>query len=114
MVYEKGRKVTIEYASELFEDKGWKLLSTAYENAHKRLDFECDRGHKHSITWASFQQGKGCAYCTGSISKTIEQVREIFATKGWTLLSNSYKNVHILQTGNTELFTKDVLRLDYA
>ena len=92
MVYKKDKRVTIEYASELFKEKGWKLISTVYENAHKRLDFECDRGHKHSISWAMFQQGRRCAHCSGSITKTIGEVREAFESKGWTLLSDSYLN----------------------
>jgi len=34
-----------------------------YENAHQKLDYECSKGHKHSICSSNFQQGNRCPYC---------------------------------------------------
>lgn len=83
---------TIDQVRAAFEARGWTLKSDVYENAHKKLDFECENGHNHCISWGKFQMGQGCVYCAGLVSKTIEEVQGIFASKNWTLLSDVYAN----------------------
>lgn len=83
---------TIEDVRESFNEIGWTLLSTEYNNAQERLDFQCDKGHVHSISWGKFQSGRRCTYCSGMNSLTFDQVDKIFQDKGWKLLSNNYIN----------------------
>jgi len=52
-----------------------------YENNKQKLEYICDKGHKHSISWSSFQQGHRCPYCYGNkiyfseIKNTFENIR---------------------------------------
>ena len=59
----KTVKLTLEYVKEKFAEKGWTLLATEYKNAHTPMEYICNKGHKHSIQWANFQQGFGCPDC---------------------------------------------------
>jgi group I intron endonuclease len=54
---------TIEEIRKSFEDKGYTLLSNEYINCKTKLDFICDRGHKHSIGWFSWKEGYVCRFC---------------------------------------------------
>lgn len=83
---------TIEDVRQSFNEIGWTLLSTEYNNAQERLDFRCNNGHVHSISWGKFQSGKRCVYCSGLNSLTFEQVDELFRDKGWKLVTNEYVN----------------------
>jgi uncharacterized SAM-dependent methyltransferase len=93
-----------------FAARGWTLLSK-YQNSGQKLDFICDKRHRHTIRWRDFQQGIGCAYCSGTAPKTHEEVEAEFAARGWTLLSN-YKNnkqklAFICSNGHTHSITWD-------
>ena len=95
----KTKKLTLEYVRNKFEEKGWTLLSTEYKNAHTLLDYVCDKGHKHSIQWANFQQGFGCPDChfehLSELKRmSYEEVKEYIEDQGYKLLSNTYKNAH--------------------
>ena len=88
----KKAKPTLEFIKQEFEKIGWTLLSKEYINNSKKLDYICDKGHKHSISWGNFRKGKRCPYCKGVKKLTIEYIREKFNEKGWTLLSEEYIN----------------------
>lgn len=60
----KKFKITIEEVRKSFEEKGYKLLSKEYINNNTKLDFICDRGHKHSIILASWKNGHICKFCS--------------------------------------------------
>lgn len=55
--------ITIEFVRKKFEEEGYKLLSDKYINAHQKLKYVCPKGHKHSIPWSAWQQGKRCLHC---------------------------------------------------
>jgi len=86
-------KKTIEEIREAFEAEGYTLLTEKYKNAHQKLDYICPNGHKHSISWANWQQGHRCGKCKKCAKKTIEEIREAFEKEGYTLLTKKYKNV---------------------
>ncbi len=86
------RKLTIEFVRKEFEKEGYKLLNKEYINAHSKLDYICSEGHKHSITWAAWKQGRRCSYCAGLVKLTIEFVKFEFEKENCILLSNEYKN----------------------
>ncbi len=46
-----------------FEKEGYILLSKEYRGANYKLEYICSKGHKGSISWSSFQQGKRCNKC---------------------------------------------------
>lgn len=50
----------------LFKYEGYQLLSTNYINCECKLDFICTKGHKHFISWSSWQQGHRCGKCSSS------------------------------------------------
>jgi len=77
---------------------GYKLLSTEYINAHKKLDIMCNNGHSYTVTWNDFQQGNRCPVCyeqnrNKSQRLDYEYVKEqIESINGYKLLSTEYKN----------------------
>ncbi len=84
-----GMVVTHEQVEIAFQERGW-LLRSSYRGAYQALDFTCDRGHQYQISWTAFQQGQGCAHCSGMVV-THEQVETAFQERGW-LLRSKYKN----------------------
>ena len=84
------KKLTYEYVKESFESKGYKLLSKEYTNCDTKLDFECDKGHTHSICWDSWSHGHICPYCVGQGKPTIEFISKTFEAKDYKLLSTEY------------------------
>lgn len=61
----KYAKLTIEQVRESFEKEGYILLSIVYVNSNTKLDYICSNGHKHSIVWDNWKQGKRCPECFG-------------------------------------------------
>ena len=56
-------KPTIEFIKKELEKEGYKLSSKKYINSQQKLKYICPNGHKHSITWNNWQQGRKCPYC---------------------------------------------------
>ena len=46
-----------------FNDRDWVLVSTEYVNAYSKLDYVCDKGHKHQVSWHDFNKIKKCPTC---------------------------------------------------
>lgn len=85
-------KKNFEEIKESFKNKGWILLEDKYINSSYKMKCICPNGHEHSISWNSFQRGKGCPYCYGHNKLTIEFIKEEFNKIGWTLLTTEYIN----------------------
>ena len=83
---------TIEEVRNLFESRNFTLLSPEYKSSKSPLNYLCDQGHQTKISFNSLHKGNGCAECAGVKKKTFEEVRELFAARGHTLLSTEYKN----------------------
>ncbi|MFB6800462.1 hypothetical protein ACFCVU_04460 [Peribacillus butanolivorans] len=100
--YRKGVTVkkTIEYARNVFEERGYSLLETEYKTIDTPMRFQCpkhpDKENKvrlHDLTG----KGVGCVYCARESSANkrkhdIEVVREAFRERGYELLTTEYKN----------------------
>ena len=82
----------ISYVKSKFTDRGDVLLSASYINNSTKLDYICKNGHEHSISWAKYRNGSGCATCAGKVAPTLSKMRSIFANNGDTLLSENYIN----------------------
>ena len=86
------KKLTLSFIKKQFNKEGYKLLSTEYVNNSTKLDYVCPKGHKHSITFNSWNSGCRCAHCSGNSKPTIEFISEAFKKDGYVLLAQQYKN----------------------
>lgn len=86
------KKLTIGFVRSEFEREGWVCLSNKYINAHSKLNYICSNGHKGSITWNNWQQGKRCPVCVGVKKHTTEFIRSEFEKEDWKLISEKYIN----------------------
>ena len=79
--YCKGTRLTIEIINEEFKKANYILLSKEY-NPEQKLEYMCDKGHRHFTTWDNFQQGYRCPYCKSSKGeKKIKDILDIFGIK---------------------------------
>jgi len=82
-----------------------------YENNRQKLEYICDRGHEHSITWSSFQQGKRCPYCVGNkiyfseIKNTFEKIKYELKTEEKDYTNNRQKLEYICDKGHEHSIT---------
>lgn len=88
-------KFTYKQIKNKFEERGFKLISTEYINAHQKLEYECPIGHKCYNTYNAFNIGGGCLECSGKKKRTYEEIENIFSKEGYTLLTKKeeYRNV---------------------
>jgi len=85
-------KPTTDEIKSRFDLEGYTLLSTEYLNNATKLEYVCNNGHRHSISWGKWQAGKRCPYCAGLNKLIIDDVRQVFESEGYTLLSKEYIN----------------------
>jgi len=77
-----------------FEQRGYTLVSKTYVKAGELLEYTCSL-HPNTIqkiTYNNLQRGHGCAYCAGNVKFTYDDVRRLFESKNYTLISLEYKN----------------------
>lgn len=85
-----NKYITIDQVRQSFEDKGYQLLSTKYVDCNDKLSFICPEGHKHNITWNSWNNlSQRCGKCRG-LYKDIEDIRRSFESEGYQLLTDEY------------------------
>ncbi len=85
-------KLTYDYVKSCFDAVGYVLVSTDYINSSSKLVFICPNGHRHSIKWNDFQQGKRCGKCSITAKLTYDFAKQKFEERGCKLLSLTYKN----------------------
>jgi len=88
-------KLTIEFIRDEFFKEWYILLTKVYINNKQKLEYICPKGHKHSMIWTNWQQGKRCPTC--AINKqevTVEFIRESFEKYNYGLLTTKYINAH--------------------
>ncbi|MCK4527909.1 hypothetical protein KAW18_11105 [candidate division WOR-3 bacterium] len=85
-------KLTLEFIQKNFEGVGYKLTSTKYINSLSKLGYICPNGHKHSITWAHWQQGQRCPTCAGITKLTLGFIQRDFEKDDYKLTSTKYIN----------------------
>jgi hypothetical protein len=88
----KKLRLGIDFIRKEFKKEGYILLTTEYENSNQKLDYICPKGHKHNISWGSWQNGSRCYYCHGTIKPTIGFIKAEFKKAGYTLLTKVYRN----------------------
>lgn len=85
---------------ELFEKRGYVLLSREYINAKTKLEYVCPKHEERglqSITYSNLKNGFGCRFCgfekmANSKRLPFEKVKEVFARHDMILLEQEYKN----------------------
>jgi hypothetical protein len=79
------KKVDVELVRKTFEARGFKQLGP-YKKAREKIDYECSKGHRHSISWTCLKRGNGCIECAGLLVRP-ETVRAAFEAAGYKQLS---------------------------
>ena len=87
-------KHTIAFIKSEFEKGGYVCLSKEYVNTRSKVDYICPEGHRGSITWSNWQQGRRCPICAGVKKHTIEFIKSEFEKEGWVCVSTEYINAH--------------------
>ena len=90
-MYNKNR-LDFNIIKKSFKKEGYTLLTKKYINNVQKLKYICPKGHRHSITWRNWRQGKRCFYCFGSAKLTIEFIKQEFEKEGYQFLTMEYKN----------------------
>ena len=90
------KKYNIESVSKAFGLEGYELVSNdAYINDRQKFGYVRPHGHKHSIRFDKWLEGRRCPYCDGQGKPSIEFIRSEFVKEGCILLSKKYINSKI-------------------
>lgn len=87
-------KLDQDFVKNGFELAGYEMLSS-YVSYHSKIQFRCNQGHVHEMTWASFSSGSRCEICAKNNRKlklTHEFVKARFELAGYEMLSDYVNN----------------------
>ena len=87
-----SKKYTLPEISNIIQEKGYKLVSQEYQNAHQKLEIECPRHGIFLMRFCSLKNSdQNCPKCSHrSIKYTTEEVRQIIHEKGFKLITQDY------------------------
>lgn len=91
-----NQRYDIEFVSQEFLKRGYKLITKEYKNNKQMLEYTCsnkDHGLKE-ISFDNFLDGHGCSACSGNEKARIEEIKTEFKDRGYTLISDEYKGAH--------------------
>ena len=92
------KKLTIEKIKENAKKvaSDYKLKSTVYVGAHKKLEWVCPKNHTFWTSSNSFKNGSRCPECAGNKKLTIEKIREKTkkVASDYKLKSTVYVSIH--------------------
>lgn len=103
----------------LFEQKGFTLLSEEYIFNQQKLKYECSNGHISLIRLNALKAGVGCKQCLhDSMKKNYDDIKKDFSDNNCTLLSKSYKNnreklKYMCKCGNISYINYDDFKQGY-
>jgi len=89
-----------------FEKEGYELLSNVYINRDQYLEFKCNNGHYHKITYGKWINGQRCAKCDyeKTSSKQEKDLQDYIETLGYNIIRNDRTQIVNPLTGyNLEL-----------
>ncbi|WP_144532135.1 zinc-ribbon domain-containing protein [Bacillus paranthracis] len=86
------RRLTIEDARHLAEQKDGQCLSENYINVKTYYTWKCKEGHVWESTYDSIARGTWCRACAGLKRNTIEDAQHLAAKRNGKCLSTKYKN----------------------
>jgi len=87
------KKYSLNYVKKSFALDNYKLTSNdKYINGRQKFDYICSKGHRHSISFGKWLEGRRCPYCDGQGKPTIEFIRSQFENINYILLTDVYVN----------------------
>ncbi|MFJ7831850.1 zinc-ribbon domain-containing protein [Peribacillus sp. NPDC097284] len=92
VVSANSRRLTIEHARKLAEEKKGRCLSDKYINARMKLTWKCEEGHTWEAPYDSIRSGRWCRVCARIEPNTIEKAQQLAAKKNGRCLSREYRN----------------------
>jgi len=95
----KNIKLTIEFIRSEFAKEDYRLLTSEYINNNQKLEYICPNGHRHSISWANWTQGRRCIYCVNKISRGEVEVKNFVESLGVKVLPNDRNQIFNPKTG---------------
>jgi hypothetical protein len=91
----KKHEYTLQEVKEIFAKENAKLISTEYGGYKEKLEFICSCGRIGKRTLQQFRKSKNCEACGQEISAyTIEELSEMYKSKGFELLEKEAKGVN--------------------
>ncbi|KKL96777.1 hypothetical protein LCGC14_1841070 [marine sediment metagenome] len=93
------KKLTYGFIKLQIEKENYQLVADEYKGNIQKLKYICPKGHKHSISWNKWLQGRRCPFCKGNsigsnIKHNIDYIKKEFKKKGIVVLSDVYINAH--------------------
>lgn len=82
-----GKVLTRKDVRDAFSKMGYTLLSQYRNDNTEKLNFICDQGHEHKITWQDFNSGCRCVFCSNRAPVDLELVEQTFLAAGYTPLA---------------------------
>ena len=77
---------------QLAAERGGKCLSKKYKDSHRKLRWQCTKGHVWESAPKNIKSGCWCPHCAGKLPLGIELMRAIAKALGGECLSPTYKN----------------------
>ena len=87
----KHNRKPIEEIQAFARAKGGKLISKQYFHSHKKLEWECAKGHRWFSAWDTVSSGCWCPKCAKRYYK-IENLRKLARKRGYEIISNEVKD----------------------
>jgi hypothetical protein len=99
------KRLRYEDVKRKFEEEGYILLSNNYVNNKCKLDYICNKRHRHSITWSEWSRGRRCYYCgidrrTNLKRLNFDIIQRSFNSENYILLVNKHEYVNVDQKLN--------------
>ena len=87
----KVRKKSKDYKA-LAKERGFKWSGPEVRSNREKTFWECSQGHRWKAAYSSIQQGTGCPYCYGNISKSDIDYLSLAESRGFCWLGPSVPN----------------------
>jgi len=100
-----NKKSDYKTVKDLFESRGYTLISTQYNKATDKLEYMCPKQHKGSVTFKNFKnRNSGCPKCAKSTPRqkpenrkkpekyTIEFIKKTFENEGYIIHTTEFPN----------------------
>lgn len=97
----KSRRNSIEKAQKYARSKNGECISKKYNNAHEKLEWKCEKGHKWKSSYHTVVNGK--SWCWECFKKetagryhigNINEIKKIIESREGKLLSKNYENAY--------------------
>lgn len=88
-----NRRIDLSDLRKMAKEHGGKCLSRVCLGSHEKAVWECGQGHRWEAEPANVKSsGSWCPFCAGNQMKTIEEMKQLAASRGGVCLSKSYRN----------------------